>query len=146
MNFNELKAALRAEVAGQRAAAGNHTVAKSLRETERRPARVVSVRRSHAASALLKALGAVPNQLIKDAAADSAARRREVLNADRLLGGGNRAYHVVHGGASLTEEEARAACARVVMSRRVIADEAMRIEHCLNEHRAMPAALAAKLF
>jgi hypothetical protein len=32
------------------------------------------------------------------------------------------------------------------MDSRVTADEAIRIEHCLNEHRTMPAALAAKLF
>jgi hypothetical protein len=94
----------------------------------------------------LKSVGEVPNQTIKDAAVDSASRRREVPNANQLLGGGKRAFRVVHGGVSLTEEEARAACARGLLAGRIGADDATRIEHCLNEHRAMPAALAAMLF
>lgn len=149
MNFNELKAALRLEVAGQRATAANRTLAKSLPAPVERltPARrVVSVRRSSVASPLLKALGDVPNQKIKDAAIDSAARRREVPNVDRLLGGGKRAYRVTQGGNSLSEAEARAACERGLLDGRIGADDATRIEHCLNEHRAMPAALAALLF
>ncbi|WP_429470286.1 hypothetical protein [Paraburkholderia sp. WSM4175] len=94
----------------------------------------------------MKALGDVPNQMIKDAAVDSASRRRKVPNAGQLLGGGKRAYRVVHRGSSLTEAEARAACARAIRGSRLTADEAIRIEHCLNEHRTVPAALAAKLF
>ncbi|WP_433704651.1 hypothetical protein [Paraburkholderia sacchari] len=95
---------------------------------------------------LVKALSAVPNQQIKEAAIDSAARRREVPNADELLGGGKRAYRVTHGDRSLTEAEARAACERGLLAGRIGADAATRIEHCLNEHRAMPVALAEKLF
>jgi hypothetical protein len=146
VNFNELKVALRAEMAGQRTAPRNYALAKSLREPERRSARLVSVRRGRAASPVLKPLGEVPNQLTKDAAIDSASCFREVPNVDRLPGGRKRAYHVVLGGVTLTEEEARAACARAVMSNRVNADEAIRVEHCLNEHRTMPAALVAKFF
>lgn len=149
MNFNELKAALRAEVVRQHAPAGRQTLTKAFPKAEDRCAkapRVINVRLGHASPPLLKAIGDVPNQHIKDAAVDSAARRREVPNADHLLGGGKRAYRVVFGGSALTEEEARAACARAIMDSRVTADEAIRIEHCLNEHRTMPAALAAKLF
>jgi hypothetical protein len=149
VNFNELTAALRAEVAGQRAAADSRTLAKSLPAPAERsvpPRRVVSVRRSHAAPPLLKALGDVPNQRIKEAAIDSAARRREVPNADKLLGGGKRAYRVTHRGHSQTEAEARAACERGLLDGRIGADDATRIEHCLNEHRVMPDALAALLF
>ncbi|RKR44578.1 hypothetical protein [Paraburkholderia sp. BL17N1] len=147
MNFNELKAALRAEVAGQHTA-GSRTLAKSLPAPLEHPTparRVVSVRRSHVALPLVKALGDVPNQRIKEAVIDSAARRREVPNADTLLGG-KRAYRVTHGGHSQGEAEARAACERGLLDGRIGADDATRIEHCLNEHRAMPVALAALLF
>lgn len=148
VNFNELRAALHAEAAAQHAA-GSRTLAKALPAPVERPApvrRVVSVRRSHASPSLLKALGDVPNQRIKEAAIDSAARRREVPNVDKLLGGGKRTYRVTHGGHSQTEAEARAACERGLLDGRIGADEATRIEHCLNEHRAMPVALAALLF
>lgn len=148
MNFNELKVALGLEVAGQRAAA-SCTLAKSLPARVERltPARrVVSVRCSNVAAPLLKAIGDVPNLKIKEAAIDSAARRREVPNVDRLLGSGKRAYRVTCGGHSLSEAEARAVCERRLLDGRIGADDATRIEHCLNEHRAMPAALAALLF
>ncbi|MEM5330379.1 hypothetical protein VSR34_27785 [Paraburkholderia sp. JHI2823] len=95
---------------------------------------------------LVKALGAVPNQKIKEAASDSAARRREVPNADELLGGGKRAYRVTHGDRSLTEAEARAACERGLLAGRIGADDATRIEHLLNEQRPLPPGLVAKLF
>lgn len=149
MNFNELKAALRSEVAGRSAAAASRTFAKSLPASVERPTparRVVSVRRSNVAPPILKALGDVPNQKIKEAAIDSAARRREIPNIDKLLGGEKRAYRVTRGGHSLSEAEARAACERGLLNCRIGADDATRIEQCLNEHRAMPATLAALLF
>ncbi|MEW9584010.1 hypothetical protein [Paraburkholderia sp. DGU8] len=52
------------------------------------------------------------------------------------------AHREANGGQSLTEADARAACERGLLNGLVDADDATRIEHCLNEHGAMPVGLA----
>lgn len=93
---------------------------------------------------LLKALGDIPTDKIKAAAAGARSGTGVSARGGGLVGGGE--YSVAFGDRAMSERDAREACSKAIAAGLVNEPEATCIEHCLNNKKPLPRDLAAKLF